>query len=248
MIETPAPERLDGTLTFIRYAFMPNRLGYCGGDDNRTLLQHASEGVSEPDLVTMLRRFTGALPYLRLIATSNGIADPFDARVVEAYWLGNALLEGVQVRRLYDSLLERAGKHLTGRPREVLLGKVPEGALPHHSFHVLDVHSRIGEQGQSLEVMDHCRISWAEVNGVDGAQLIVSRRPLVLLEGQLSLGQPRTERVLRQVDGAGFADSACVGDSVSVHWGWVCEVIGHGQRQALERYTRRHLAIANRTI
>ncbi len=28
---------LDGPQLFARYAFMPNRLAYCGGDDNRAL-------------------------------------------------------------------------------------------------------------------------------------------------------------------------------------------------------------------
>lgn len=37
MIGAPPAQSLAGTLRFIRYAFMPNRLRYCGGDDNRTL-------------------------------------------------------------------------------------------------------------------------------------------------------------------------------------------------------------------
>ncbi len=55
---------------------------------------------------------TDPLPYLQLIARSNDIADPFDARVVEAYWIGNELLDGVEVRQLYDSLVERFGTAL----------------------------------------------------------------------------------------------------------------------------------------
>src|SRR5918911_2619604 len=123
---------LAGTLRFIRYGFMPNRLRYCGGDDNRTLFQYAVEGASDGGLVPLLRRFSGALPYLQLISRANAIADPFDARVVEAYWLGNELLDRVEVRQLYDSLLERFGKQLRGRTRDLVLGKAPVGARPHH--------------------------------------------------------------------------------------------------------------------
>jgi hypothetical protein len=83
VIQTPAPP-LAGTLRFIRYGFMPNRLRYCGGDDNRTLFEYRVEGVSDGGLQPLLRKFSGALPYLKLIAQANGIADPFDARVVEA--------------------------------------------------------------------------------------------------------------------------------------------------------------------
>src|SRR5207249_2775873 len=75
----------------IRYGFMPNKLRYCGGDDNRTLLEYGLAQEVDHDLERILRKFTGALPYLTLIARANGIADPFDDRVVEAYWLRNDL-------------------------------------------------------------------------------------------------------------------------------------------------------------
>lgn len=247
MIEAPAAP-LEGTLRFIRYAFMPNRLQYCGGDDNRTLLQYATEGVSDGGLTPMLRRFTGAMPYLELIARSNGLADPFHPRVVEAYWIGNSLLENVQVRQLYDDMLERFGSRLTGRMREIVLGKAPAGARPHHSFHVLDVHSRVGELAHSLETLDGCRVSTGRVTAVDDSALVVSRRPLQLIDGKLVLGEPRSERVMRQLDGRGFADAALVGDTVSLHWGWVCEVLTTREARLLERWTQHHLAIANRTI
>lgn len=195
-----------------------------------------------------MRRFTGARPYLELIARANQIADPFDPRVVEAYWIGNPLLDGVEVRQLYDSLLERFGKQLQGRTRELILGKAPAGARPHHSFHVLDVHSRLGELEHSLSTLDSCRVSWGQVARIEAGELIVDRQALVLREGKLCLDAPRPDRVVRQIEGRGFADEARVGDWVSVHWGWVCEVLSEAQRQRLERYTRHNLAIANQTF
>jgi Family of unknown function (DUF6390) len=246
---TLAPVKpLEGTLRFIRYAFMPNRLRYCGGDDNRTLLDYGMEGIADGGLPPLLGKFTGAVPYLKLIARANGLADPFDARVVEAYWIGNELLEGVEVRQLHDVLLERFGKQLSGRTRELVLGKAPAGAHPHHSFHVLDVHSRVGEIDTTLATLDACRVSWGKVIGVEGAELLVLRPPLVLREGRLTLGAAERTRVLRQVDGRGFADRAEPGDWVSLHWGWVCEVLGQREQANLERYTRYHLMLANQTL
>ena len=67
---------VSGTTRFVRYAFMPNRLRYCGGDDNRTILEYAVADTREAPLDRLLRKFTGALPYLALIARRNGIADP----------------------------------------------------------------------------------------------------------------------------------------------------------------------------
>jgi hypothetical protein len=244
----PPVRPLDGMVRFIRYGFMPNRLRYCGGDENRLLFDHAVEQVVDGGLKAHLQKFTGALPYPRLIARANGIPDPFDPRVVDAYWIGNELLDRVKVRQLYDSLPERFGKQLQGRTRELVLGKAPAGAHPHHSFHVLDVHSRVGELGQSLATMDHCRVSWGRVVEVAGGELVVDRVPLLLHLRKLVLGQPTRERIMRQIDGRGFVDGARTGDVVSIHSGWACEVLSAGQQQRLERYTRRHLAIANRTI
>lgn len=247
-LDTAPSQPLAGTTRFIRYAFMPNRLRYCGGDDNATLFQYGVERASDGGLTPLLRRFSGALPYLQLIARANAIPDPFDARVVEAYWLGNDLLDHVEVRQLYDHLAERFGKQLQGRTRELVLGKAPAGARPHHSFHVLDVHSRAGELENSLETLEHCRVSWARVLRVEGAELAVERQSLTLRSGKLVLDTPHEERIVRQVDGHGFADGARAGDWVSVHWGWACEVLTPRQRTNLERYTLYHLAIANQTI
>src|ERR1700720_3436122 len=110
MLESPVQTPLAGMLQFIRAGFMPNRLSYCGPvGDNRTLFDYGIAGQADGGLTPLLKRFTGALPYLQLIARANAIPDPFDVRVVEAYWLGNELLEHVEVRQLYDAMRERFG-------------------------------------------------------------------------------------------------------------------------------------------
>ncbi len=239
---------LAGSLRFVRYAFMPNRLRYCGGDENRTLFEYGTEEVVDGGLEALLRKFSGALPYLQLIAHANGIPDPFDDRVVEAYWLGNELLAGVEVRQLYDALNERFGKQLQGRTRDWVLAKAPAGARPHHNFHVFDVHSRVGQLENTLETMDQCRVSWGRVAQVEGPELVVERPPLVLVEGKLALGPPQTVRAVRQIEGRGFAEVAARGEWVSLHWGWVCEVLTPRQQANLVRYTHDHIRLANHTL
>ena len=248
MIESPVSTPLSGSLRFIRYAFMPNRLRYCGGDDNRTLFEYGIESAVDGGLTPLLKRFNGALPYLQLIARANGIPDPFDARVVEAYWIGSPLLDTVEVRQLYDHLLDRFGKQLHGRTRQLVLGKAPAGARPHHSFHVLDVHSRVGELENSMHTLDSCRVSWGKVVALDGAELLVDRQPLLLERAKLVLGAPQRTRVVRQVSGRGFADAVQVDDWVSLHWGWVCEVLTAQQQDNVARYTQYHLTLANQTL
>lgn len=244
----PKPKPLGGPLRFIRYAFMPNHLSYCGPGDNQALFEYGTQQVVDGGLPPLLGAFAGAVPYLRLIARANNIQDPFDARVVDAYWLGNSLLEAVEVRELHDALLARVGKQLQGSARRWVLGKAPAGARPHHNFHVFDVHSRVGEQGRNLHTMDQCRISWGKVLSCEGSELIVERRPLVIDQGRLALGPARQERVTRQFEGRGFADDAAPGDWVSLHWGWVCEVIGAAQQAQLAHYTDFHLTLASATL
>jgi hypothetical protein len=250
MIDTRVPgSSISGQLRFIRYAFMPNRLRYCGGtDDNRTIFEYGIEHEVDRGLEPLLRKFTGALPYLQLIARANNIPDPFNERVVEAYWIGNELLEGVEVRQLYDSLLERFGKQLQGRTRDWVLGKAPAGARPHHNFHVFDVHSRVGQLENTLDTMDQCRVSWGKVIRLADTELVVERQPLTLVEGKLALAAAEPFRALRQVDGKGFIEDAQPGEWVTVHWSWTCEVIDQWQLSALRRYSDHHLRLANQTL
>ena len=239
---------LAGPLRFVRYGFMPNRLRYCGGDDNTTIFQYAVEGVSDGGLTPLLRKFNGALPYLQLIARANGIADPFDARVVEAYWIGNELLDGVEAGDLYRSLEERFGKHLPARIRDQVLRKPPAGAKPFHLFHVLDVYRHLESDVVGMAAMESCRISWGQVRELDGASVTVDRRPLVMVDGRLALGEARAERVLRSFEGMGFADDLSPGDWVSIHWGWICETLDARRLANLQRASAAALRLANQTI
>ena len=238
----------SGLLLFIRYAFMPNHLGYCGGNEDELLFEHATSGQGDPRLAPLLAKFTGAFPYLRVIASANGIGDPLDARVVEAYWIGNELLERVEARHLYNSLEERFGKQLSGKAREQILRKPPQGARPYHFFHVVDVYRHVEHEQVGMAAMESCRISWGRVTGVEDASLLVERRPLVLRDGKLALGRARTERVLRALSGKGFAEEVEIGDWVSIHWGWTCEVLDGRKLRNLERFTRYHLDIANQNV
>ncbi len=243
-----APSPTSGLLLFIRYAFMPNHLGYCGGNDTEVLFEHATDGRSDNRLAPLLAKFSGALPYLRTIAAGNGITDPFDDRVVEAYWLGNDLLTRVEAVDLNRSLEERFGAQLTPALRDQLMRKAPQGAKPYHFFHVVDVYRHLESNEVGMAAMESCRISWGQVTSVEGASLMVRRQPLVLRNQELVLDEPRIERVQRTVFDRGFVDDVAVGQWVSLHWGWACEILDERRRGGLERWTTHHLRLANQTI
>ncbi len=245
---SPANSATSGIALFIRYAFMPNHLGYCGGTQNELLLERAATGKADPRLTPLLAQFSGAVPYLRSIAAANSIGDPFDHRVVEAYWLGNELLTRVEARQLHDTLEERFGRDLPPKLREQVLRKPPEGAKPFHLFHVVDVYRHLERESVGMAAIESCRISWGRVTVVEGPSVTVERQPLAWRDGDLVLGEAQAERVTRSFDGLGFAQEVAPGDWVSLHWGWVCEVLDERKLANLRRWSDRHLAIANRTL
>lgn len=244
--------RVPGPVLFARYAFGPNRLGYCGPDDARGLFDAAVAG-DDGDLRQMAQGFEGAYPYLDLIARANGIADPLDAGVVEAYWLGNELLRRVPAAALHDSLGERFRPRLRPEGWRWLATKAPAEAHPVHAFHVFDVFPRLGLMRSgaldgALGVMDACRIRWGEVRSVEGERLLVDVAPLTLVEGKLRLGERRPELVQRWLDGTGFVDGVAAGDVVSIHWGWACDRLDARRLRNLAAWTARQLRLANRTV
>src|SRR3989304_3467125 len=97
---------MDGLLRAGRYAFGPNRLHYCGPDANAEILAHIREGVADPGLAKLLSAFQTMYPSLLHIAHANDIKDPFNERVVEAYWVGNELLENISQKQFYRHLRE----------------------------------------------------------------------------------------------------------------------------------------------
>ena len=242
-----------GALLFGRYAFPPNQLGYCGPPDHQALLDHVAAGAPDRGLVELEKRFEGAYPYLLLIAHANGITDPFDERVVDAYWVGNDLLNKVGPGAFRDSLHERFAPRMTAGSFHWLETKMESGARPHHNFHVFDVYVRGGLMRDeratiALDLMDSCRVSWGRVTALDGDFLAVDRQPLVLAGGRLALGPAEPARVTRQHGGQGFVGSPDVGSTVSIHWKWACDVLHKSAERRLRRATDRCLELANQTM
>jgi hypothetical protein len=245
----PAP----GPVRFARYAFGPNRLGYCGPDEAGELFAQATFGGDLRKLRDLAAQFEGAYPYLCLIARSCDIRDPLDARVVEAYWLGNGLLGRVRARPFGDSLEARFKPRIRDEGWRWLGAKPDAGAVPNHAFHVLDIFPRVGmlrtgDTDRALQVMDSCRIRWGRVLERDGDSLVVSVVPMEMLGGRLRLGAPRAEKVRGWVDGAGFVEDVAPGDVVSIHWDWACERLDPRRLAALRAVTEAELELANQTI
>jgi hypothetical protein len=230
-----------GPLLFARYAFPPNERGYCGPADHSALRGYGLAGVTDPGLTRLAQAFTGAWPYLQLIAAANRIPDPLEARVVEAYWVGNGLLTGVGITE-FGALADHAFRRRVGGGWAAIAATIPAGALPHHSFHVFCVYPwagllREGRTEPSLHVLDRCRVGWGQVvSAPDGGTVVVRQRPLTWDGRELGLGPP-----VPRPAGIGFVKGLLPGDWVSLHWDSVCDRLTTGQLRTLRRLTIRHM-------
>jgi len=245
----------SGLVLHAKHAFMPNSLGYCGPDDRGRILQLLEQGKAGEGLLKTLQDFEAAYPFLNLIARNTG-RDVFDRAVPEAYWIGNSLLEKVPHSDFYGfSHRELRGKS----PKKVreLFRKLDGSAPPHHTFYVLSTYagSTVADgpdmsnekESKVAELIDNCRISWGRVKQVRRNDLQVEYRPVVIREGAVGLAAPRSKRVRYNPEVKPFG-SVRVGDVVSLHWNYACEILSRSQLQNLAKYTDTDLALVNRFL
>ena len=110
-----------------------------------------------------------------LIARANGCSEPFSLEVMEAYWVGNGLLEAADMGDV-DAGAAADVKAASGLDWPGMAKAAP-GAKPHHSFHVFETYpwSDLLHTGrpEPLEILDQCRIRWGLVVDVSGNDVLV---------------------------------------------------------------------------
>lgn len=240
---------MDGILRCARYAFSPNKLHLCGPDANREVFSYIKEGASDPGLEKILSAFHTMYPYLRHIAEANKIRDPFDDRVVEAYWIGNNLLETVDKKVFYHHIIDgqKIKKQVNSTEFNQITDKIRSGAVPHHSFHVFTIWKTKKDyvSEYNIENIDNCRISWGIIEKIDGPFLFVKTKPLLYIKDKLILGQPIIKKINRIFTTHYDIEQLRTDDIISIHWNMPCEVITPTQAIMLEKYTLRHINLLN---
>jgi uncharacterized protein DUF6390 len=215
-----------GAVRFARYAYPPNELGYCGPAGAAALL----EGEATAEIERRARGFDGAWVYLELLAEAGGFTDPLAEEVVEAYWVGSALLDLVAPDALVDRLTDRFRGQLGGTWRTA-----SSRACAHHSFQVFEVYPWAGllrdgrPPGPALDVLDRCRIRTGEVLAVHGEQVTVRSAVLGWDGGALTVHDDVVETARWSSLGRSLIDVPAVGEVVALHWDWVCEVLSTEQ-------------------
>ncbi|HLN51900.1 MAG TPA: DUF6390 family protein [Thermoplasmata archaeon] len=238
---------MDGIQLGARFSIATNRLSFCGPADAAPLLYRAiASGEELPRAGQALSGFEALMPYLEAIAGKHG-KNPFDYDVVEAYWIGNRLLDAFD-REDFRTLLTALTRR--GLPRSAavrLTEHLPERPIPHHVFHVayVGVGTVTGHVPTTLDNMEACRPAWARVLEVRPGSLRLERPCLAVDRGRLTIGRPAEGTVA--YDPRVLPDVAR-GSTVAVHWGWPATVLSPGQETALREWTRRSLDSANESL
>lgn len=244
----------QGLLLCARYSVAPNFLGYCGPDENKNLVDHLKEQIADKEVASILSEFETLYQYLAFIAKENNITDVFDRRVVEAYWMGNALLRSVS-RSDYIALLKERlfmEKRIGSEKVQHIRYKVfHHDFYPHHSFHVFNIFKRTGHDPgiQTIGTMDECRINYGQIihdsKLKTNEHLFVNTRQLELKNHRLSRGKPIVREIRIDYRGKRFVKDFKQGDWVSFHWGFMCDVLTQQQVKNLEFYTQKAIDFFN---
>jgi hypothetical protein len=232
---------MDATELASRFSFMPNKLKYCGPDGaDRILYDHVLTKRNKAEARKLLMRFEALSLYLRLIAKKNNL-DVWDAKVIEAYWIGNQLLDKVNKPDIKELITKEFTKK--GLPESVALrlsNNVPKECTPHHSFHVMHIHSVSGKVKFMYGNIDKCRISWGEIKKI-ADNLEVEYMPIIAAE-KITLGNLHTKKVKFDKD---FIGPVKEGDFVAMHWDYAVCKLNKEQKQNLENYTMRNILAIN---
>src|SRR3989338_10707502 len=148
-----------------RFSYITNSLRFCGPEEaSKQFLQYLDKRNNEKKVKDSLLKFEGLYPYLSTIAEKNN-KDIFDYEVVEAYWIGNKLLDNItdeDNKKIIRKLMQR------GLPKSIgldLIKNLPSGLVPHHNFNVMyvGVGRLTGSVETNLQNMDNYRISYGKV-------------------------------------------------------------------------------------
>lgn len=232
---------------FARYAHAPNALGYCGPPLGATLRDGSVDEVRQA-----ATKFSGAWPYLRVLAKMTGISDPLDYRLVESYWLGGGVGANLDAGEFFDALLAIIGPQ-AGQYWSHLTPDLAGEAAGNHCFHVFGVYpwTRFlgrGMDEQPLSVLDNCRIIWGTVLSRIGDQVEVMCQGLAWDGHALTLSEPSARVLDVWVDGYSAVPDVAASDEIAIHWDRLCGRLQPDQIRALADSTNRQLHLTNQRL
>ena len=230
-----------------RFSFITNALRFCGPEEaSGQFLNYFQKKDNEKQLEDSIRKFEGLYPYLGTIAEKTG-KSPFDYSVVEAYWIGNSLLEKFERKDMEIIIRKLMTRGLMESTGERLIKDMPEGMFPHHNFNVMyvGVGNTSGKVETNLNNMDNCRISIGRVVEVLDDKLLVATKPLKFGNNKYYIGN---EEIKTAVYNNITLEGVKKGNIVALHWGYACISLDEKQANSLENYSMRIINIINQSL
>jgi hydrogenase maturation factor len=255
MVYKTSANSTAGVVRCTRYAFMPNRLRFCGPGNRDDILEfyaNANKNLIKSSITPLLREFETMYPYLEFIARENNIKDPFDERVVDAYWLGNTLTNKISAKEYHKYLLRdfEIKKKVGQKVVDEISDHFSNLSIPHHNFHALNIFRHTGKSKGILAagVFDQCRISAGKIIEIKKGELVITRKRILVDEsGNIYQTKARRDTVKNIFENVTLVRGLKVGDIISIHWGSACEKISMSEARNLQKITNICIEIFNKS-
>lgn len=237
---------MNGIRLCCGFSRVTNQRKYCGPKEAyKQMADFLRTEKGQDEVSSLLSQFEGLYPYLQLIAQKHGLS-PFDDGVIEAYWLGNELLDAFSSEDYLAFFPELVKK---GLPRQFVANLercMPLGAIPHHTFHVLfiGVGRVTGSVPTNLASMKQCMATWGEVLHVGSSDLLVKGPLLQQQNSKFSL----SSHVEYTVSYEPSLFQPKEKDMVAMHWGECACILNIQQYENLKYYTQKVIALVNSSL
>lgn len=221
-----------------RFALPPNSLGYCGkGSAPAKFISCVLENKCA-EIDNELEKFIVLNPYLETISKLSGL-NKFSYKVVEAYWLGNDVLNKAKKGDYLNLLKHFSNQGVPEWLISELKEKVPENFIPLHLFQVLyiGVGKASGSVPYNLETINNCMVRWGNVKKIKDGKLYLLLNSLKRSGKKIALTCKNITFPYRD----DFLPGLKVGVTVAVHWKQVVKVLNKKEGENLEFWTKKVL-------
>ena len=203
----------SGLLLFCQHAYPASLKGACGQNNLEALRNFIQTGKQPKNIRQVLLGFPSAIKNLKQLSRQSGIKDIFDYRLVEAYWLGNNLLESF-----------------------------PKNKKPFHLASLLQSLQPALKKDlpRSVKLLENCRISYGQVLKIEkpisrkqkiGKAAIIAYAPLGFQNKTVVFQKDKIKKV-------SFIDPQIrKNDCVSLHHNYICSVLTEKQLIQLAGHT-----------
>ncbi|MEI7604101.1 MAG: DUF6390 family protein [bacterium] len=218
------------------FAGKPNAMHYCGTDSAINSISDCIVSGNCSSLREEYSHFKALYAYLKLYGEKFGL-DYFDKKIIEAYWIGNELLEQFDRNdffTLLDNLESNGAPKLFIYEQREKFEKVNVRFIPHHAFNVtfIGVGNVTGSVEYNIENINNCLIRYGNISNIDDDKVTVNTYKYQIENTILIRKNCEEELGLNKT----FFPYVKIGDSVAFHWKDLCNILNDDEKSRLDEY------------